>query len=129
MRTKRNRQADAGFQRDDFFMRTQLAPHLSSAGLAEPYFLDGSMGHRGSSQAGRQCELGHAAARKAGQDAYVGAIRRHRVAPRWNHHGLEQGHRYSFEKWGGLSLAEQGGDSIPYAAPSCRRKQIAASPW
>jgi hypothetical protein len=65
MGSQRDCDTDAGFDGDNFLLRTLFAPHFAAAGQREPDLFNRAMGDSGGCLAWRQLKMRHAAALEA----------------------------------------------------------------
>ncbi len=79
IRPHRNRDADAGFKRDDFLTPIAAAPHFSVAGQHEPDLIHGAMTNRRRSVSAGKLEMCHAAALRFQQHAHVRTVGRNDI--------------------------------------------------
>ena len=74
VRTHRNGEAHAGFDRDDLLALIQLSPHLSTTREEKPDFLHASMDHRSGCETCRKFKMGDASTTKLQQDTNIRSV-------------------------------------------------------
>ena len=82
MRADRNRHADFSLQRDNFFLRSLLAPYFPVAGEDIPDFIHRAMHDRVGHPSRREFEVRHTAAPGPQQHANVRPIRSNNIGPK-----------------------------------------------
>jgi hypothetical protein len=83
MCSERQRETDAGINRNDFLAVALLAPHLPTASQDKPDFLHSSMGNRNRGFTRTECKVSDAAGLQAKQQAHLGPVRGNRITCNW----------------------------------------------
>jgi hypothetical protein len=92
VRSKRNSNAHAGLDHDDFLAFALLALHLSAACQEVPDFLNRPVRNRDRCRSRSEFEVGHAAAGQLQEDPHIGLVRGYGVASQGEAFGAKTAH-------------------------------------